>query len=90
VFLLSEGPELALSEVEGFPRPKDHFKAAREHVVYLHVLDGEIQLLMILLYILHVCEDIISLKNDFMQAKEEELTRIRADQTESKALDVNV
>ena len=76
MFLLGKGPVFALSEVEGLLRPKDHFKAAREHVVYLHILDGEIQLLVILLYILHLCEDIVALNNDFMQAKEQNLSRI--------------
>jgi hypothetical protein len=66
VLLFSEGPECTLSEVEGFPRPKDHFKAAREHVVYLHILDCEIHLLVILVYVLHICEHIIALKNDIM------------------------
>jgi hypothetical protein len=68
VLLLSESPESALSEVERFPRTKDYFEAAREHVVYLHIFDCEIHLLVILAYVFHICEDIKTLKNDIMQA----------------------
>lgn len=68
MLFLSEGSERALSKIERFPRTQDHFEAAREHVIYLHILYCEIHLLVILVNIFHICEDIIALKNDIMQA----------------------